>query len=57
MYLGPVLLRLCFRNQRYYKHFIKLIKLLQICLQFDITTEDVQTVRRGSIKWVEDYEK
>jgi hypothetical protein len=57
MYLGPVLLRRRFRNQRYYKHFIKLIKLLQICLQFDITTEDVQTVRRGFIKWVEDYEK
>jgi hypothetical protein len=57
MYLGPVLLRHRFRHQRYYKHFIQLVKLLQICLQFEITTEEVQTVHEGFIGWVEDYEK
>jgi hypothetical protein len=57
LYLGPVLLRRRFRNQRYYKHFIELVKLLQLCLQFEITTEEVQTVRDGFINWVEDYEK
>jgi hypothetical protein len=57
LYLGPVLLRRRFRNQRYYKHFMELVKLLQICLQFEITTDEVQTVRDGFINWVEDYEK
>jgi hypothetical protein len=57
LYLGPVLLRRRFRNQRYYKHFVELVKLLQICLQFEITTNEVQTVRDGFIKWVEDYER
>jgi hypothetical protein len=57
LYLGPVLLRRRFRNQRYYKHFIELVKLLQICLQFETTTEEVQTVRDGFINWVEGYEK
>jgi hypothetical protein len=57
LYLGPILLRRRFRNQRYYKHFVELIKLLQICLQFEITTEEVQTVRDGFINWVEDYER
>ena len=57
LYLGPVLLRRRFRNQCYYKHFIKLVKLLQICLQFEITSEEVQTVHVGFINWVEDYEK
>jgi hypothetical protein len=57
MYLGPVLLRRRFRNDRCYKHFIELVKLLQICLQFEISTEEVQTMRKGFIKWVEDYEK
>jgi hypothetical protein len=33
------------------------VKLLNICLQFEITTEEVQTIREGMIKWVEDYEK
>jgi hypothetical protein len=57
LYLGPVLLRRRFRNQRYYKHFIGLVKLLQICLQFEITTNEVQVVRDGFINWVRDYEK
>jgi hypothetical protein len=57
LYIGPILLRRRFRNQRYYKHFIELVKLLQICLQFEITTEEIQTIRDGFINWVEDYEK
>jgi hypothetical protein len=57
LYLGPVLLRRRFRSQRYYKHFIRLVKLLQICLQFKITTEEVQIIREGFINWVEGYEK
>lgn len=57
LYLGPILLRRRFRHQRYYKHFIELVKLLRICLQFEITSEEVQTVRDGFIKWVEDYER
>jgi hypothetical protein len=57
LYLGPVLLRRRFRNQRYYKHFIELVKLLQTCLQFETTTEEVQIVRDGFINWVAGYEK
>jgi len=57
LYLGPVLLRRRFRKQRYYKHFIELVKLLRLCLQFEITTEEIQTIRGGFIDWVGDYEK
>ena len=57
IYLGPVLLRRRFRNQCYYKHLMELVKLLQICLQFEITTGEVQTVRNGFINWVRDYER
>jgi hypothetical protein len=52
LYLGPVLLRRRFRKQCYYTHFIDLVKLLHMCLQFDITTEEVRVVREGFIKWV-----
>jgi len=57
LYLGPILLHRRFRHQRYYKHFIELVKLLRICLKFEITSEEVQIVRDGFIKWVQDYEK
>ena len=36
---------------------MELVKLLNICLQFEITIEEVQIIREGMIKWVEDYEK
>jgi len=57
LYLGPMLLHWCFCNQHYYKHFMELVKLLQICLEFEITTDEVQTVCDGFINWVEDYKK
>jgi len=56
LYLGPILLRQRFHRQRYYNHFVKLVKLLHMCLQFEITTDEVQTIREGFIKWVTDYE-
>jgi hypothetical protein len=52
-----VLLRRRFRQQRYYTHFIELVKLLQMCLQFEIFTEEIKIIRGGFIKWVKDYEK
>jgi hypothetical protein len=57
LYLGPVLLRRRFLGQRYYTHFIELVRLLHMCLQFEITTEEIQDVRDGFIRWVKGYEK
>jgi hypothetical protein len=57
LYISPVLLHRQFSHQKYYTHFVHLVKLLNICLQFEITDEDVETLRKGFIDWVEDYEK
>jgi hypothetical protein len=57
LFIGPVLLRRRFRKQKYYHHFVELVALLNICLQFEITTEEVQTIREGMIKWVKQYER
>ncbi|KAJ7161525.1 hypothetical protein C8R46DRAFT_1222629 [Mycena filopes] len=57
MYLGPVLLRRKFRNIKYYRHFIELVRLLNICVQFEITDDEVEIVRVGFIDWVKAYEK
>ena len=57
LYLAPSLLNRRFQNNRYYHHFIELVCLLNICLQFEISDDEIQIVRAGMIKWVEDYER
>ncbi|KAF5349012.1 hypothetical protein D9758_012678 [Tetrapyrgos nigripes] len=56
MYLGPVLLHKCL-GKKYYDHFLLLVKLLTKCLQFEITTEEVNEIRMGFIEWIQKYEK
>ena len=55
--LGPVLLKNRFLNHAYYNHFICLIKLINLCLQFEISMEDIAKIRAGFIKWVSTYER
>ena len=42
---------------KYYKHFVLLVKLLTICLKFEITCEEIDLVRAGFIDWVEKYKR
>ena len=57
MYLGPVLLRRRFQRTKYYAHFIRLISLLNLCLRFEITNDQVEEIRQGFAQWVQEYEK
>ncbi|KZV70741.1 hypothetical protein PENSPDRAFT_578806 [Peniophora sp. CONT] len=57
LYLGPVLLNRKFRNEEYYWHFIELVRLLHLCLQFEITLQEVEEIRSGFIAWVKKYEE
>jgi hypothetical protein len=57
LYLGPVLLRNKLTKQTYYDHFIDLVKLIHICLQFKISKDDIKTLRTGFQNWVEKYKK
>ena len=52
-----MLLKGCFQKEIYYKHFVKLIKLLRLCLQFEITTEECSEIREGFQDWVKTFEK
>ncbi|KAJ6479116.1 hypothetical protein C8R45DRAFT_833107 [Mycena sanguinolenta] len=56
MYLGPVLLRRRFKKAKYFTHFIELVRLLTICIQFEITDEEIEELRVGFINWVRVYE-
>lgn len=55
--LAPHLLRRRFRHDKYYVHFVALIKLLRTCLSLDISRDEIKKLREGLIKWVQDYEK
>ncbi|KDQ52461.1 hypothetical protein JAAARDRAFT_138848 [Jaapia argillacea MUCL 33604] len=55
-YIAPVLLHRKFKQPKYYNHFVELVKLLRLCLQFELTTEDISHIREGFIGWVEKYE-
>ncbi|KAH6909680.1 hypothetical protein BKA70DRAFT_1474827 [Coprinopsis sp. MPI-PUGE-AT-0042] len=57
LYLAPILLRRRFSEVWYYRHFIALVRLLNVCLQFEISTEEIDELEAGFIKWVEDYER
>ncbi|KAJ3485684.1 hypothetical protein NLI96_g4778 [Meripilus lineatus] len=57
LFLAPVLLERRFKKPKYYTHFIELVRLMNICLQFEITREELSQLREGLIKWVKDYER
>ena len=56
-YIAPVLLESKFTHQRYYNHFVDLVELLQLCLQYEMPREDVARIRSGFIDWVQKYER
>jgi hypothetical protein len=57
IYIGPVVLRRRFQRPKYYAHFVRLVQLLCICLQFEITDANIEDVRVGFVQWVQEYEQ
>jgi hypothetical protein len=55
-FIAPVLL-----NKRlpepYFRHFIDLVKLINICLKLEMSRSDLQVLRQGFAAWVERYEE
>jgi hypothetical protein len=57
MFGAPVLLRGRFQDERYYHHFLDLVRLINLCISFPIKRQDVQTIRIGFAQWVQDFER
>ena len=57
LYFAPTLLKGWFQYQKYYKHFIQLIELLMVCLEFEISQVDLDNLETGFQSWVMDYEQ
>jgi hypothetical protein len=56
LHLAPALLRQRLPNV-YYVHFLKLVHLLNICLEFDMDRDNVAVLHEGFASWVEDFEE
>lgn len=57
LYLAPILLHNRFSNPAYYTHFVELVRLLQLCMQFEISREAIEDIRQGFADWVVRYEE
>jgi hypothetical protein len=56
-FVGPVVLRGRFTSEAYYSHFCRLVRLFRMCLQLEISAEEVGELRAGFQRWVKDYER
>lgn len=57
IHLAPILLRNRFANIKYYDHMCALGDIMKICLQFEITHEEINGLEEKIIDWVETYEE
>jgi len=57
LFIAPTVLRRRFPEERYYTHFCSLIRILNLCLQFEISEKDIDEIESGIRKWVVDYER
>jgi hypothetical protein len=55
-FLAPTLLQQQLHT-RYHTHFVELVKLMNICLKYNMKTTDIDIIQEGFAKWVIDYEK
>jgi hypothetical protein len=56
LHLAPVLLRDRLPDH-YFVHFLELVKLLNICLEFDMDRTNIDVLHEGFASWVEDFER
>ncbi|KAG6815253.1 hypothetical protein H0H93_010446 [Arthromyces matolae] len=57
MYIGPVLLQHHFTHAKYFNHFVSFVRIINRCIQFEMTYEDIEDVRGELIQWVQKYEE
>lgn len=56
MYIGLIVLCNHFKKQQYYSHFMKLVRLIHLCLSYDMKVGDIDKIRVGFREWVIEYE-
>jgi len=57
LFVGPVVLQNRFHNLKYFKHFIDLVSLINMCLQRKISRVEVDRLKKGFENWVKGYQR
>ena len=57
MYLGPILMQGRFSKLIYYKHFLKLLRLVHLCMSYKMKRSNVELIWNGFTEWVQEYKK
>lgn len=61
LYLAPILLQDAFPEVRYYSHFMELVKLLRLCMEYELPVRQIDEIELGFElgfqKWVVSYER
>jgi len=57
LHLAPILLKHRFPSPVYYKNAMKLIKIINTCIQYEITWSEVDDLETEIINWVVEFEK
>ena len=57
LFITPTVLQCRFSEEHYYKHFCSLVRILNLCLQFEISKEDISKIKSGIHNWVVVYER
>jgi hypothetical protein len=57
IHMAPALLLNRFKDQKYYKHLLLLIKIVKQLLKYEINEEEIQQLEKWIFKWVRRFEK
>jgi len=57
VHMAPTLLDGYFTMEKYYKHTMLLVKIIEKCLQFEITHEEINILEYNIELWVRKFEK
>jgi len=55
MFFAPTLLCHQFQKPRFYKHFLHLVRLLKLCIEFELTKEQINELEEGFKSWIKEY--
>jgi hypothetical protein len=57
LYIAPIVLRGRFKKNKYYTHFMQLVKVIKLCLAFEIDEAALNQIDEGFRSWVQRYEE
>ena len=57
LYMAPILLRGRFKQDIIYNHFMELVRLFKLCLEYELSGEQVDEIEKGFASWVQRYER